>query len=69
MQKKIKQHDRWILKSYMDDKITLHPVHCLISMYQITNLYDRYSRNDWIFQCLGIDVIFQNLCFQKTPLA
>ena len=23
----------------MNEKITLHPVHCLISMYQITNLH------------------------------
>ena len=28
------------LKSYTKEKITLHPVHCLISMLQITNLYD-----------------------------
>ena len=29
------------LKSYMKEKITLHAVHCLISMLQITNLYDK----------------------------
>ena len=30
------------LKSYMIKKITLYPLHCLISMYQIRNLYDTY---------------------------
>ena len=30
------------LKSYIKEKITLHAVHCLISMLQITNLYDKY---------------------------
>ena len=30
------------LKSYMKEKIALHAVHCLISMLQITNLYDKY---------------------------
>ena len=29
-------------KSYMKEKITLYTVHCLISMLQITNLYDKY---------------------------
>ena len=29
-------------KFYMKEKITLHAVYCLISMLQITNLYDKY---------------------------
>ena len=57
------------LKSYMKEKITLHAVHCLISMLQITNLYNRFQSNDWIFRCSGIGVIFQNFCFEKRTLA
>ena len=53
----------------MEEKIKLHAVHCLISMLQITNLYDKYESNDWIFRCSGIGVIFQNFCFEKRPLA
>ena len=30
------------LKSYMKEKITLHAVHCIISMLQSTNLDDKY---------------------------
>ena len=30
------------LKSYMKEKITLHAVHYLISILQITTLYDKY---------------------------
>ena len=57
------------LKSYMKEKITLHAIHCLISMLQITNLYDKYESNDWIFRCSGIGVIFQFFCFEIKPLA
>ena len=53
----------------MNENITLYPVHCLISMYQIKNLYETYLRNVWIFQCSGIGVIFHNSCFQKMPFA
>ena len=50
----------------MKKKITLH---CLISMLQITNLYDKYESNDWIFRCSQIGVILQKFCFEKRPLA
>ena len=53
----------------MNKNLTLYPVHCLISMYQNTNLSDTYYGNDWIFQCSRIGVIVQNLCFEKTSLA
>ena len=52
----------------MNNQITLYPVHCLISMYQFTNLYDTYQRNDWIFQGSGNGVIFQNYVFRKRHL-
>ena len=44
----------------MHEKITLYQGHCLISMYQITNLCDNYERNDWIFQSLGTGAIFES---------
>ena len=28
----------------MKENVTLYPVHCLISMYQITNLYDTFFK-------------------------
>ena len=52
---------------YVTEKITLHSVHCLISMYQITNLCDKYLKNEQMFQCSGIGAIFQNLFFEKKP--
>ena len=52
----------------MKEKITLHAVHCLISLLQITNLYDKYLSNDWIFRCSGIGVIFLKfLLWEKAP--
>ena len=50
----------------MKEKITLHAVHCLISMLQISTINIRAMIG---FSDVQELVIFQNFCFEKRPLA